>query len=279
MAIHGQSEPIAPEMQALKERLKATWEAGDYGHFSQYLEPGALEFFERLQIPPGVKMLDLACGAGQLTIPAARRGIRVIGLDLAQNLVDRANERLRAENLEGEVIQGDAEDLPFEDNSFDVVLTLIGAMFAPRPHLVAKEMLRVCRPGGQIIMGNWTPTGTIGELFKVVAKHVPPPPIFPAPVLWGTKEAVEERLGQGLSELRMTARMYPFRFPFGPSDVADWFIAYYGPTHRAFNTLEGAARDAFRQDLIEFWTRVNTGSENETTMQAEYLEVIGTVRA
>lgn len=268
-----------PEMHALKVRLKAIWEAGDYARFCQYLEPGALEFFERLQIPPGVSMLDLACGAGQLTVPAARKGIRVTGLDLAQNLVDRANERLRAENLEGQVLQGDAEDLPFEDNSFDVVLSLIGAMFAPRPHLVAQEMLRVCRPGGQIIMGNWTPTGTTGEMFKVIAKHVPPPPIFPAPVLWGTEEVVEERLGHGLSELRMTVRMYPFYFPFGPAEVADWFITYYGPTHRAFETLEGNARDAFRQDLVDFWTRVNTGDENETRMQAEYLEVVGTVKA
>src|SRR3954464_2517740 len=146
--------PMPPEMTALKARLKTTWESGDYGVFAKYLEPGALQFFERLKIPSGARLLDVACGAGQLTIPAARKGIQVAALDLAANLVQQARARAAEEQLEGQIEQGDAENLPFPDASFDVVLSLIGSMFAPRPELVAAEMLRVCTPGGRIIMGN-----------------------------------------------------------------------------------------------------------------------------
>ena len=150
---------MTPEMSALKTRLKATWESGDYGVFAKYLEKGALEFFDRLNIPPGTRLLDVGCGAGQLTLPAARKGIQVTGLDLAANLVQQARTKAAAEGLPIQVDEGDAENLPYPDASFDVVMSLIGSMFAPRPELVASEMFRVCRPGGTIIMGNWTPEG------------------------------------------------------------------------------------------------------------------------
>jgi ubiquinone/menaquinone biosynthesis C-methylase UbiE len=138
---------MTPEMSTLKSKLKTTWESGDYGIFSKYLEKGALEFFDRLDISPGTCLLDVACGAGQLTLPAARKGIQVTGLDLAANLVEQARTKVAAEGLKVEIKQGDAEDLPFADASFDVVMSLIGSMFAPRPELVASEMVRVCKPG------------------------------------------------------------------------------------------------------------------------------------
>ena len=159
---------MTPEMGALKTRLKKTWESGDYGVFAKYLQTGALEFFDRLNIPPGTTLLDVACGAGQLTLPAARRGIRVTGLDLAGNLVRQAQKKAAAEGLDVRIDEGDAEQLPYEDGSFDVVMSLIGAMFAPRPELVASEMIRVCRPGGRIVMGNWTAAGHVGQMFKVI---------------------------------------------------------------------------------------------------------------
>src|SRR5687767_13871554 len=191
---------MSPEMLALKTKLKKTWEAGDYGVFAKYLEPGALEFFDRLNLAPGTRLLDVGCGAGQLTIPAAKRGIDVTGLDLAQNLVDQARERARAEGLDIQIEQGDAEALPFEDASFDVVMSLIGSMFAPRPELVASEMVRVCRPGGTLIMGNWTPASHVGQMFKVIGKHMPPPPYFPSPLLWGDEEKVRERFGDSIED-------------------------------------------------------------------------------
>ncbi len=176
---------MTPEMSTLKSRLKTTWESGDYGIFAKYLEKGALEFFDRLDIAPGTRLLDIACGAGQLTLPAARKGIQVTGLDLAANLVEQARARAASEGLKVEIKQGDAEDLPFADASFDVVMSLIGSMFAPRPELVASEMVRVCKPGGKIVMGNWTPNGHVGQMFKIVGKHVPPPPHFPSPAFVG----------------------------------------------------------------------------------------------
>lgn len=215
---------MTAEMSQLKTRLKTTWESGDYGVFAKYLEQGALEFFDRLDIAPGSQLLDIACGAGQLTIPAARKGIRVTGLDLAANLVQQAKSRASAEKLEIDIRQGDAEELPFADGSFDVVMSLIGSMLAPRPDLVVAEMVRVCRPGGKVVMGNWTPGGHVGQMFKIVGKHVPPPPNIPSPLLWGDEATCRERFSQGIRELRITQYMYPFRYPFPPAKMIDYFF-------------------------------------------------------
>lgn len=265
-----------PEMAALKARLKSTWEAGDYGIFAKYLEPGALEFFDRLSLEKGTTLLDVGCGAGQLTIPAARRGIQVTGLDLAQNLVDQARERAKQEGLDIRIEQGDAEALPYEDASFAAVMSLIGSTFAPRPNLVASEMLRVCQPGGKIIMGNWTPEGHIGQMFKIIGKYAPLPAIFPSPLLWGDEATARERFGRGVRDLRITPYGYPFRYPFAPAEVVDFFILYYGPTLRAFNTLNEEAKGAFKEDLTALWTRNNRAADGTTEVLAEYIEVVGT---
>lgn len=267
---------MSSEMEALKTRLKGTWEAGDYGVFAKYLEPGALEFFDRLNIPAGTRLLDIGCGAGQLTIPAAKRGIDVVGLDLAQNLVDQANERARAEGLNIKIVQGDAEALPFDDASFDIALSLIGSMFAPRPEMVASEMVRVVKPGGTIIMGNWTPAGHVGQMFKVIGKHVPPPAIFPSPLMWGDEAKVRERFGDSVKDLQITKHMYPFRYPFPPAEVVEFFNTYYGPTVRAYNSLTGDAQKAYRDDLVALWETNNRATDGTTDVQSEYIEVIGT---
>lgn len=267
---------MTPEMSALKARLKSTWESGDYGVFAKYLEPGALEFFDRLGLASGTKLLDVACGAGQLTIPAAKRGLEVTAIDLAQNLVEQAKERAKAEGLDVDIRQADAEDLPFPDASFDAVMSLIGSMFAPRPELVAAEMTRVCRPGGRIIMGNWTPAGHIGQMFRIIGKHVPPPPIFPSPLQWGDEEIIRERFGSGVRDLKITRYHYPFRYPFGPSEVVDFFIEWYGPTLRAYASLDETGKAAFRSDLIALWLGNNLAIDGTTHVEAEYVEVIGT---
>lgn len=266
---------LNPEMTALKTRLKATWESGDYGVFAKFLEKGALEFFERLQIPPSTKLLDVTCGAGQLTLPAARQGMDVTGIDLAQNLVDQARQRAKEEGLKIEVDQGDAEELPYPGNSFDVVMSLIGSMFAPRPEYVASEMIRVCKPGGKIIMGNWTPEGHVGRMFKVIGKYAPPPPYFPSPLMWGDERICRERLSHGVQDLRITRRLYPFDFPFSPSEVVDFFIEYYGPTNRAYASLDSESKKGFHADLTDLWARNNMGSIGTTKVDAEYIEVIG----
>lgn len=267
----------APEMRELKTRLKATWESGDYGVFARYLEKGALQFFDRLDIPAGARLLDVACGAGQLTIPAARKGVRVTGLDLAANLVHQARSRAEHLGLTVQIDEGDAECLPYEDGSFDVVMSLIGSIFAPRPDLVASEMIRVCRPGGRIVMGNWTPEGHIGQLFQVIGRHVPPPPV-PSPLLWGDEAICRRRLSMGLDDLTITRCMYPFEYPFSPDRVVDVFVEYYGPTNRAYASLDSGGRKALRDDLTALWIRNNTASDGTTRVAAEYIEVIGTTR-
>jgi ubiquinone/menaquinone biosynthesis C-methylase UbiE len=267
---------MTPEMKALKDKLKITWQSGDYGIFAKYLEDGAIEFFNRLDIKPGTRLLDIACGAGQLTIPAAQRGIKVTGLDLAANLVQQARARAAAEGLsEIEVYEGDAEELPFEDASFDVVMSLIGAMFAPRPKRVASEMIRVCKPGGMIVMGNWTPEGHVGQMFKVIGKHVPPPSYFPSPLLWGDEATCRQRFNQGVSDLKITRYQYPFRYPFSPAKVVDFFIEYYGPTNKAYAALTEAGKAALHDELTALWTRNNTATDGSTTVLAEYIEVVG----
>ena len=261
------------EMQSLKTRLKATWECGDYGRFAKYLEPGALEILARLDIAPGTRMLDVGCGAGQIAIPAARAGVRVTGVDIASNLIEQARARAQAEQLDVRFDEGDAEALAYETGAFDVVLSLIGAMFAPQPERVAAELARVCRPGGRIVMINWTPAGFIGQMFKVIGAHVPPPPIMPSPLKWGDESSVRERFGDRVTELRTTKRSYPLVYPFAPAQVVEFFRAWYGPTLRAFAAVGEAGAGALRDDLERLWSEHNRAGDGTTAVASEYLEV------
>ena len=265
---------ITPEMETLKARLKAMWMAGDYGHFAKFLEPGAMEFFPHLQIAPGERVLDVACGAGQLALPAARAGASVTGVDIATNLIEQARSRAKTEGLTIRFEEGDAEDLSYDDAAFDVVFSLIGAMFAPRPEQVAAEFVRVCRPGGRIVMGNWTPDGFVGQMFKTHGKHVPPPVCMPSPLLWGNEATVHERLHDGIADLRLTRKMYPMKYPFPPSAVVEFFRTYYGPTNRAFAALDGDKQADLRSDLERLWSDHNKASDGGTEIEAEYLEVV-----
>ena len=265
---------MTPEMEALKARLKATWMSGDYGRFATYLEPGALEFLSRIKIEPGTRVLDVASGAGQTAIPMARAGAKVTGVDIATNLIEQARRRAQAENLDARFEEADAEMLPFADGSFDIVISLIGAMFAPRPELVAAELKRVCRPGGKIIMGNWTPAGFVGQMFKIHGKHVPPPALMPAPVKWGDEEVVRERFNDGISHLKLNRRLYPFRYPFAPTEVVEFFRTYYGPSFKAFAALDAEKQSALREDLEQLWKEHNTAADGTTAIDSEYLEVV-----
>ena len=265
----------APEIDGLKTRLKETWMAGDYDRFSRYLEQGARVFYEQLDIPAGCQLLDVACGSGQVALWAARDGVNVTGVDIAPNLVQRAQARARAERLNARFVEGDAEALPFEDASFDVVISLIGAMFAPRPELVARELLRVCSPGGTIAMGNWTREGFVAPMFKSFAKFIAPSNM-PDPVLWGDETVVRERLGQGISDLKMTRHHYNFTYPFPPTEVVEFFRQYYGPTNRAFASLDEADVRQLRAELEGLWSSHNRAGDELTVVQAEYLSVVAT---
>lgn len=268
---------FAPEIDALKARLKDTWMAGDYDRFSRYMEPDARAFYERLDIPAGGQLLDVACGSGQLALLAARDGVDVTGVDIAPNLIERARARAKADGLSARFMEGDAEALPFDDASFEVVASLFGAMFAPQPELVAQELLRVCSPGGIIAMGNWTPGGFVGQMFKTFSKFIAPPGM-PSPVLWGDEAVVRQRLGHSTANLTMSRRMHIFTYPFPPAEVVEFFRQYYGPTNRAFASLDEKTARRLREDLEALWGEHNRGGAELTVVPAEYLEVIA-VRA
>jgi SAM-dependent methyltransferase len=180
--------------------------------------------------------------------------------------------------VDAEFVEGDAEALPFGDGEFDLVVSLIGAMFAPRPDRVAAELTRVCRPGGRIAMANWTPGGFVGQMFGTIGRHVPPPPLMPPPVKWGDEATLRERLRDGIATLEATRRTYPMRYPFPPADVVEFFCEYYGPTNRAFAALDEAGRRALRAELETLWAGSNLARDGSTHVEAEYLEVVA-VRA
>jgi len=267
--------PLTNDIGRLKDRLKATWMAGDYDVFSRYLETDALLFFRRVGIAPDTTMLDVGCGSGQLALIAARAGVEVTGCDIATNWIARARDRARAEGLNASFDEGDAEALPYADGSFDVVTSLLGAMFAPRPDLVASELTRVCRPGGRIAMANWTPQGFVGQMFKTIAKYISPNGM-PSPVLWGDEAIVRQRLHKNIVDLKCTLRFYRFEYPFGPETVVQFFRDNYGPMTRAFAALDKEGQEQLQQELVALWTRHNSGIGNGTIVDSEYLEVIAT---
>jgi SAM-dependent methyltransferase len=273
------SEPktaLSPDMEALKTKLKATWVAGDFGQIAQAYAQGAAEFIERLDLKPGEKVLDVACGTGNTALPAARAGTIVTGVDIAPNLLEQARQRAILESLNCEFDEGDAEALPYEDGSFDVVVTMFGAMFAPRPEKVAAEMVRVCRSGGKIAMANWIPTGFIGNMFKITSSYVPPPPNMPSPVLWGDPVMISERLKDGVADLQIHRQIVTFDFPFSPQETVEHFRKYYGPTQKAFDNLaeNQDQQDSLRHDLERHWEEHNLATDGTTRVNSEYLEVI-----
>jgi SAM-dependent methyltransferase len=261
-----------PNFAELKKALKATWMAGDFGKIAIHNEQEGAEFIGRLGLKPGMRVLDVACGTGNQSLPAARTGAEVTGLDLAPNLLEQARKRAQAENLKIRFIEGDAEQLPFEDAEFDVVLSMFGAMFAPRPEKVAAEFVRVCKPDGLIAMANWTPTGFAGEMFRIMGRYAPPPPGIPAPVLWGDEAVARERFGSQV-RIETTQHELDFDLPFGPAEVVAFFRTNLGPAHMTFAKLDAAGQKSLADDLTRHWASHNQGDANHTLVRGEYLEV------
>jgi len=262
-------------LDELKARLRDTWMTGDYGRFSRYMERDAEAFYRRLPIKSGAELLDVGCGAGQLSLIAARAGARVTGCDIATNWLAQARRSAAAEGLTVLFEEGDAEALPYGNATFDAVVTLISAMFAPRPELVAAELTRVCRPGGIIAMGNWTSPGFVGQMFKAIAKHIAPSGM-PSPLLWGDEKTVRERLRSGIESLECSRHLYELSYPFSPTDVVEFFRANYGPMTRAFASIGVEAQQQLRGELTDLWSRHNRATDGTTRVDAEYLQVIAT---
>jgi ubiquinone/menaquinone biosynthesis C-methylase UbiE len=262
------------DFEAVKQVQQKTWSAGDFAVVAKTIVIVGENPCEAVDIVPGEQVLDVACGSGNTTIAAARRAWGgTVGVDYVPELLENGKQRAAAEGLDIEWVVGDAENLPFEDASFDVVLSTFGAMFAPNQPEAAAELLRVCRPGGRIGMANWTPDGLVGEMFATTVKHAPPPFKLTPPVMWGTEDHVRELFGDGISDLRAERRSVRMRF-LSIDHNLEFFRTYFGPTKMAYERLDEAGRQAFEADMRAMLARRNEAGERALVMTADYLEVV-----
>jgi ubiquinone/menaquinone biosynthesis C-methylase UbiE len=270
--------PVAPDLGGIKAKQKATWESGDFGEIARSIENFAEQFMKRQPLRPGARVLDVACGTGNLAVIAAQHGCLVHGIDIASNLIVQARDRAAEGGLSILFEEGDAEALPYRDASFDLAVSMFGVMFTPQPAKIAAELRRVTRPGGQIALANWTPEGFIGKMFGVFKAHLPPPPAgVPSPMEWGTEPVVQTRLRQGFTNVQFTREVACMRYPFPPAETVEYFRKYYGPTLKAFESLPATRQEALRKDLVDLQTRYNIAVDPGTTeVAAEYLEVTAT---
>jgi ubiquinone/menaquinone biosynthesis C-methylase UbiE len=268
-----ETQSKAPDARALKERQHKIWTSGDFSKIGNPMVIVGELLCEAVDLRAGDRVLDVATGSGNTALSAARRFCGVTGMDLAPGSIEHARERAAAEGMEITFEVGDAEDLPYPDASFDVVLSTFGVMFCPDQEKAADELLRICRPGGKIGLTSWTPDSFIGNMLRVVGKHVPPPPGIKPPPLWGTEERLRELLGKGISSLQTTRRSYVFRYPSAGYFV-EYFRTYYGPTLRVFGALDETGRDGLAQDLqglLESW---NESGDITSVVPSEYLETV-----
>lgn len=260
------------DYDSIKVRQQRVWGSGDYASVASLIVPIAELLCEEAGLRAGERVLDVACGSGNAVLAAARRGCAVTGLDYVPELLARARERSRAEGLDVTLVQGDAEAMPFEDASFDRVLSVVGVMFTPDQARAAAELERVCRPGGTIALVSWTPEGFIGDLFRLVSSYAPAPAGLRPPALWGSEEHVR-RLLSDVSALRAQRRSCTFHFRSAEA-FADFFLSRYGPTLKASEGLDPTGREAFREAFVELVRSHDDELEGSVAVAAEYLEVV-----
>lgn len=265
------------DLKALKTRQQAAWASGDYAVIGTTLQIVGESLAEACDLRTDERVLDVAAGNGNATLAAARRGCRVVSTDYVESLLERGAERARAERLEVEFKAADVEALPFRDASFDAVLSTFGVMFAPDHARSAAEMARVCRPGGRIGMANWTPAGAIGQLFKVLGRHLPPPAGAQPPSLWGSEAHLRSLFGTRAAKIEATPRIFNFRYR-SAAHFIDVFRTWYGPVHKAFAALGAEKGQALERDLTELLNALNRAGKASLVVPSEYLEVVVTVR-
>ncbi|MGE5338941.1 MAG: class I SAM-dependent methyltransferase [Gemmatimonadota bacterium] len=268
---------VQPDFTAIKAKQHATWASGDFAVIGVTLQIVGESLAEAVDIRAGEQVLDVAAGNGNATLAAARRFAQVTSTDYVPALLEKSAERAKAEGLDVTYQVADAEQLPFDDASFDVVLSTYGAMFTPQHQRPADEMLRVLRSGGRIGLANWTPEGFIGQLFKVVGAHVPPPAGLKSPALWGTEPHIVELFGAQAADINCVRKNFNFRY----QSAAHWlqiFRDYYGPTHKAFAALDAAGQRLLAADITALLERLNVGGPDSLVVPGEYLEVVITKR-
>jgi ubiquinone/menaquinone biosynthesis C-methylase UbiE len=266
-----------PDLAARTKAQQAVWSQGDFSMVAALVANAAENLVEELAILPDERVLDVACGSGNGAIAAARRAWGgAVGADFVPALLERGRERAAAERLDVEFIEADAQALPFGDASFDVAMSIFGAMFAPDQERTAAELLRVVRPGGRIGMANWTPDGGVAMMFAIVVKHTGgPPPGFVPPALWGTEERVRELFGDAITDLRVERRVS--RQVFRSADhYIDFFRAYFGPIRTAFEKAGPNDEAALESDLRDHLEAINSGGERALVLEPTYLQLVAT---
>lgn len=267
----------APALEALKRKQQTIWSSGDYNRIAYLTVPVAETLAARAELRPGSRVLDVATGTGHVALATARQFSEVSALDYVPALLDVARRRADAEGLAIDIREGDAENLPYADGTFDAVLSALGVMFTADHDRAAAELVRVTRSGGRIGLANWTPTGFIGQLLKTIARHVPPAPVAKPPVRWGDAETVRQLLGDDVTDVHVEKRVVTQRF-FSVEHFADYFITYYGPTHKAAESLTPDDRAALRDDVIALGSSSNVARDDTFVSDWEYLLTFATKR-
>jgi ubiquinone/menaquinone biosynthesis C-methylase UbiE len=264
-----------PDLSAVKQRQQGMWASGDFHAVATLIQPVADALCDAVDLQAGWSVLDVACGSGNAALAAARCGCDVIGVDYVPALLERGRRRAEAEGLQIELVEGDAEAIPFVDRSFDAVLSVFGSMFAPDQERAAAELVRVTRPGGRIGLATWVPDGFIGGMLKVVTAHVPPPPGVASPLLWGTEAHLAELFGDTISRLDCTERTFTYRFR-SAEEFVTYFRTFYGPTLKAFEAVGHAGRDALFADLVELVGRYAGTTAGPVAIPSTWLETVAT---
>ncbi|RDE18838.1 SAM-dependent methyltransferase [Motiliproteus coralliicola] len=267
------TETPLPDYTAIKAKQRATWGAGDYSRVGVTLQITGEELCEALDVRAGQRLLDVAGGNGNVSLAAARRFCKVVSTDYVEALLQQSQLRAQAEGLVVDYQQADAEALPFDDASFDYVVSTFGVMFTPDQQRAADELLRVCRPGGRIGLANWTPEGFIGQLFKLIGRYVAPPAGLDSPARWGTEAFVQQQFGQRVRQLHVSRCRFHFRYQ-SPQHWLDVFSRYYGPTLKAFEALAPELRDSLREDILTLIAHFNTAEDGSMVVPSEYLQIV-----
>jgi ubiquinone/menaquinone biosynthesis C-methylase UbiE len=267
------SAPVQLDLEAVKAHQQGAWSSGDYAVVGTTLQIVGEELCEALDLRSGQTVLDVAAGNGNVSLAAARRWCDVVSTDYVPALLERARERADAEGLGITFREADAEDLPFSDGSFDVVVSTFGVMFTPDQERAAAELVRVCKRGGKIGLANWTPEGFIGQVFKTIGKHVPPPPGAKSPALWGTRTRMIELFEPHASSIKSAHRHFAFRY-HSPEHWLEIFKTYYGPLLKTFAALAPPAQSALERDLMSLIGQFNRSGDGSMVVPSEYLEVV-----
>jgi SAM-dependent methyltransferase len=266
---------ITIDLESLKARQQTAWTSGDYAVIGTTLQLVGELLAERCDIGWDQRVLDVAAGNGNATLAAARRGARVTSTDYVPALLERGAERARAECLDVDFRFADAEDLPFADGTYDAVLSTFGVMFTPDHARAASELMRVTRKGGVIGLANWTPDGLIGQLFRILGRHLPPPAGAPSPALWGDEDHLEALFGAGAASIAVVRRQFNFRYR-SPAHFIEVFRTWYGPMHKAFAALPPEGAEALERDITELLASANVAGARALTAPSDYLEVVVT---